>query len=225
MLAELTRRCKRGDQAVARYFCRVCHNNSNWVHPTGNAGEGLQTHHGNLGFAWEEWNFDFEFLIDGWKYGWIEGFWTEPDPSTGMLQAKTGRPLVPFGDHDVILYRKHGQAKEFIGRIRQCEHIPQVPPALAYPSSRIDDMARQAIAARADIRRAGHRWDAHPTLPGSTWSVYEFQPIPNIRFMPADYEQWEPRGRPLKYNRYGPLKVDGNADRERLWHELVTCQQ
>jgi hypothetical protein len=62
---------------MARYFCRLCFNTSNWHEPTCDAHqlEG-ETHAGVYAFGWEEWNFDFQTIIDARKYGWIEGFFS-----------------------------------------------------------------------------------------------------------------------------------------------------
>jgi hypothetical protein len=205
---------------MPRYFCRVCDSNNGWTRPGGLRQGG---HHADYGFAYEEWNFDFTDLYGGWKYGWIEGFYTEIDPISGRVSPKGSRAVVPWGVHDVRLYvYRRGPQFDFVGRIRECEHIPQCP---VYTQQHLARMVREVNAAGADIRWQNGQWMVHSTRPGGGLA-YPFTAEPNMRFKPEPgiYELHVPSaprtGPACRYHYHGPLLVDGHVEREKVWNSL-----
>lgn len=54
---------------------RIAYNSAEWQHPTGEAkkSEGSGTYNHLHGFGHEDWLFRSEWLIDGWRYAFIEG--------------------------------------------------------------------------------------------------------------------------------------------------------
>ena len=54
---------------------RICFNSAKWQKPTGDAhrSEGKNTFNHEYGFGHEEWLFRDEWLLDGWRYGFIQG--------------------------------------------------------------------------------------------------------------------------------------------------------
>ncbi len=199
-----------------RYFCRLCLNTAHWECPTGNAGqrEG-NTHSGHYGFAFEEFNFDFQLCFEGWQYGWIEGFFTPP---------KQFRSFVPYGIHDVIFYTLGENGRYFVGRIRECEHISQQERPDVYPAGIVHRLINRANVAGADIRQTNtNSWQYFPVRRGSHKPIREFKMVPNIRFNPTHSELWDDQMIALiSYNRYGPLVVDGEPQREQIWTDVVT---
>jgi hypothetical protein len=195
--------------------------------PSGAAVE-VDTHYHHYGFAYEEWNFDFTHLVRGWKYGWIEGFWIEPDPVTGRDMPKRGRSLVPFGTHDVALYTfavtSQGRFRQWVGRIKECEHIRQLPPVITYNYQQLANRATQANNAGANVQPAGaNAWQYHDIRPRSRnrWPTSPFVCSPNIRFKPSSYVSCQnPSAAPVTYNHYGPLLVDGSRQYETIWDNL-----
>jgi hypothetical protein len=206
---------------MGKYYCRLCYSSNNWLMPSRAAAETSQTHFGNFGFAWEEWNFNFSTLINGMKYGWIEGFWTEWDSKTGRARAKAARPLVEFGSHDVILYTVHRGERHFVGMIRGCEHIDQTRSESRLPTEIALVMAQQARAIQADVRKEGSGWTYYPILVGSSWDPLSFAPSANIMFDPANYQRWQPIPAPIKSDRYRPIRVHGDDNKERDWDRLI----
>lgn len=58
-----------------RYLARLSYNRSGWRHPTGDAkrDEEEGTYNQKHGFGHEDWLFRNEWLIDGWRYGFVQG--------------------------------------------------------------------------------------------------------------------------------------------------------
>jgi hypothetical protein len=57
------------------YLARLCYSTLGWEKPSGRKGkrESANSYSSETGFGNEEWLFRFEWLIDGWHYGFIEG--------------------------------------------------------------------------------------------------------------------------------------------------------
>ena len=53
-------------------FCRVCWNTSGWRIPTGDRIERGNSYVATYGFGHEEWLFNYEWTIDGFKYGYLQ---------------------------------------------------------------------------------------------------------------------------------------------------------
>jgi hypothetical protein len=54
---------------------RICYNSQNWQKPTGEAhqSEGSNNYYHKHGFGHEEWLFRSEWLVDGWRYAFLQG--------------------------------------------------------------------------------------------------------------------------------------------------------
>jgi len=59
-----------------KLLARITYNTKNWQRPSGpdGKGEAVGSYSRDNGFGHEEWLFRSEWLIDGWRYGFIEGF-------------------------------------------------------------------------------------------------------------------------------------------------------
>ena len=53
-------------------FCRVCWNTSGWRIPTGERIETGDSYVSTYGFGHEEWLFNYEWMIDGFRYGFLQ---------------------------------------------------------------------------------------------------------------------------------------------------------
>lgn len=75
----------KGQLAYPQKISRLTYNNIGWVEPSGrdrkSKTKGL--HEAQHGFGHEEWLFDFSKLINGYKYGFIEGFRTKNNKHAG----------------------------------------------------------------------------------------------------------------------------------------------
>ena len=109
---------------------RVAYNSSGWQHPTGEA-RALETNtYAALnGFAHEEWLFRSEWLIDGWRYTFIQGV----NQSREKL-LREGQPI------DICLFTKEpDKRRRFVAVIRNIECLDN----------------RQAEQAVAELKRRG----------------------------------------------------------------------
>lgn len=54
---------------------RISFNSADWRHPTGEAGqsESAETYNRKYGFGHEDWLFRSDWVIDGWRYGFVQG--------------------------------------------------------------------------------------------------------------------------------------------------------
>jgi hypothetical protein len=222
---------------MARYFCRICDSNLNWVHPslTNPATDGLDTHFGSFGFAYEEWNFDFtSLIINNLKFGWIEGF----------DSSKPGRKSVPDNTpHDIALYvftRGVGPANRYryVGKIIGCKKLPR--PAKAEISGLVGripfytaPMAAQANTARSlpsspiIFNHSNNTWDVAPILTTGMSGYIKVQ-FPNIEFDKNNYfahtgpHHFLPCGGStgIKATRYGALEVKAGTYLDKIWNAL-----
>lgn len=197
---------------MARYFCRVCDSNNGWVVPSGAAVETRYSHHGNFRFAYEEWNFNPALLVNGWQYGWIEGF----KPGPGRRRITCGGP------HDVAMYvRRNGQCF-FVGKIMGCEvlEFQQHVPPQHYPGN----LAVDANNVGASVVVNGHTWFVNPVINNPKMLAYQNPapgPLANVRFRPSDAKLCKtPTSIPISYTRYGALLVDNDVARKSLWQSL-----
>jgi hypothetical protein len=72
---------------IEHKFTRLTYNKEGWIEPSGwerkSRTPGL--HEAKHGFGHEEWLFDFNHLISGYKYGFIEGFRTKKNKHGGKI--------------------------------------------------------------------------------------------------------------------------------------------
>ncbi len=53
-------------------FCRICWNTAGWKSPTGTATDGPNSYYWEHGFGHEEWLFNYDWLIGGYRYGFLQ---------------------------------------------------------------------------------------------------------------------------------------------------------
>lgn len=78
-------------------FCRICWNTANWQKPTGDAKDTGESHVATHGFGFEEWLFNFDWTIDGYKYGFLQPIYKYFDSYTGDNCAIALYTLTPTG--------------------------------------------------------------------------------------------------------------------------------
>ena len=71
-------RCQPGDEPSGRLrrLARIAYNSEGWQRPTGEAGdqESGDTYNAQNGFGHEDWLFRAEWVMDGWRYAFLQGF-------------------------------------------------------------------------------------------------------------------------------------------------------
>jgi hypothetical protein len=55
-------------------YCRICFNSNGWRRPTGTADERTDSYYAVHRFGHEEWLFNYEWCLDGYKYGFLQPF-------------------------------------------------------------------------------------------------------------------------------------------------------
>lgn len=94
---------------------RICWNTNEWKKPSGKKGKSKskETFENSKGFGGEEWLFDFDKLIDGYKYGFLQPLWYEDDYRQGAIYSVQGKI------YDIGLYSINSINKRYywIGKI------------------------------------------------------------------------------------------------------------
>ncbi len=103
------------------YAARLCWNTNGWRAPSGEAArsEGSGTYAAVNGFGHEEWLFRNEWLLDGWRYSFLQ--------PVNDSRAKLLRAAEPF---DVRLWAMDGQ-KFWVGAIENCEILTEAQASWA----------------------------------------------------------------------------------------------
>lgn len=154
-----------------RYLARLCWNSKNWTRPTGDAAriEQAETYNAKMGFGHEEWLFNFQWVLDGWKYGFLQ-------PVNRSLAKVEGKVL------DVRLYAISPTGSWFyVGHLRRCEVLTE----------------DQAQTARAEFKRRGWFKDmlSHVRHVGGDIGGLQYEDprlVFNVRFRPVDAELYDP---------------------------------
>jgi hypothetical protein len=197
--------------ATDSYLARLCWNSSNWVRPTGEAARSEQgdTYNAEMGFGHEEWLFNYQWVSQGWKYGFLQ-------PVNKSLAAVQGKTI------DVRLYTISSARQWFyVGHLRACEVLTE-------------DMAE---AARAEFKRRGWLKDmiAQVRQVGGNIAGLQYERATllfNVRFRPGAAEIYDPMV-PVgasdairKLRRYTLVKVQG-AQRpvEKQWASRVAATE
>ena len=179
------------------YITRICHNTSNWQHPTGSAIAETGSFFSMYGYGHEEWLFRFEWNMGGWQYGFLQG----------VNDKNRRRTLLDNGVSvaDVVLFETPGRnTRRYVARIRHVEILTdeQAADALAEYKKRgwYEAMLEGIDAVKGDRTSFGHEVWAPNVL--------------NIRFRVEDVE-WYPQdafalpGDPvLTYRRYTLIQRD-----------------
>lgn len=153
---------------------RIAFNSSNWHHPTGEARkyESSTSYNYLYGFGHEDWLFRSEWLIDGWRYAFLQGV----NKSHKKL-VKTGQPF------DVTLFsREPDGRKRFVATIREvdCLGDQEANDALDAFKARgwYDVMLKELLKVGVDAKG----------LSGTDWAPY----LLNIRFRMANVMLFPP---------------------------------
>ncbi|MGQ0475002.1 MULTISPECIES: hypothetical protein [Acinetobacter] len=96
---------------------RICWNSNHWIAPSGNIGKSKDTNsfESIYGFGFEEWNFDFSKIIDGYIYGYI------PAASAGRISSAT-EPTFSLSLYCIENQKKYNQ-RWWLGTINQVELV------------------------------------------------------------------------------------------------------
>jgi hypothetical protein len=153
------------------YAARICWNSKNWVCPTGEAAkiESPTNYAPMFGFGHEEWLFNYQWVIGGWKYGFLQ-------PVNKSLRKVLGETI------DVRLYTISPHARWFyVGHIRQCEVLTE----------------EVASKARAEFRRRGWLRDMNAQIRkvGGEKKGLDYTHallVFNVRFRPKEATLYDP---------------------------------
>ena len=155
-------------------FTRICWNTEDWRFPTGNAAtlETSGTYAATHGFGHEEWLFNFEWIIDGYRYGYLQ-----------PISKYYGRYS---GGHCSILLYTFTREREYllIGRIDN-SYVPYVDELNRVLEISAENGWIQEMI--SDVERIGGN-SAELDNPEAT-------AISNIRFRPEDVQIFDPRPR------------------------------
>lgn len=155
-------------------YCRICWNTAGWRLPTGDAVriETGQSYVAKHGFGHEEWIFNYEWLFNGYRYGYLQpiGKYRERyqgDSCSILLYTFTpeGQALLIAELHEVF--------------IPTDDELAQVHD-FACANGWIDEMRREVGAVEGNVRVLD---DPTPAA------------ITNVRFHPANVEMFDPRPR------------------------------
>lgn len=153
------------------YIARLCWNSRNWVQPSGDARgeEQTGTYTARQGFGHEEWLFNYQWILDGWKYGYLQ-------PASKSLARLEGAVI------DVNLFTiGRRQGWNYVGEIRSCNILPQSVAQVALKEFKrrgwLSQMKQQVHAIGGNVKAL--EWHSPRDL---------F----NIRFRPSDAVLYDP---------------------------------
>jgi hypothetical protein len=193
-----------------RYLARLCWNTKNWTRPTGEAALIEQgTYSARIGFGHEEWLFNFDRILDGWTYSFLQ-------PVGRSLTRVQGRTL------DVNLYTISPERNWwYVGQLHRCEVLTE----------EMADHARKEFKRRGWFKEMA---DQVHQVGGNATGLQgrEATSIFNIRFHQADAERYPsmvPVGKGdaiRKLRRYALVPVRGDIiEIERQWASRVAATQ
>ncbi|UVT20638.1 MAG: hypothetical protein H8K03_01590 [Nitrospira sp.] len=206
-VARLTRkRVAVGTNSLSTYIARVCWNTKNWIQPSGDASESEAdgTYASENGFGHEEWLFNFQWMIDGWKHGFLQ-------PINRSIQKLKGSNI------NLRLFTiTADRNRQYIGEINRCTVLNDAQASDAVriykKSGWLSQMRRQIHAVSGDT------------------SALQCSPLElfNIRFKPEDATLYAPPI-PVKnndyvnrLNRYSLVSLTGRrASVEKQWRGRV----
>jgi len=188
------------------YLARLCWNTHGWVSPSGDAAktESRNTYATTMGFGHEEWLFNFNWLMDGWKYSFLQ-------PVNRSIRQVRGEVI------DVRLFSRDSPGSwSYVGEIKACEVLTH----------------EQAQLAREEFRARGWlgEMEGHVrSLGGDIRGLQQDDPcnLFNIRFRRQNAELYDP---PVpadssdairRITRYLLVPLDRQADVTREWATRV----
>jgi hypothetical protein len=152
-------------------ICRICWNTDHWRRPSGKAAS-LETgsYVSEHGFGHEEWLFNYEWMIDGYRYAFVQ-------PIHKYLRAYEGRRL-PLLLHTIDPDRNYLAvariANVYVPLKEELTHVKNLFIQRGWLDQMRDDLRRIVV-------------ETTPLDDPSPWE------IANIRFMPTDVQMFEPR--------------------------------
>ena len=191
---------------VGTYLARVCWNSRNWIQPSGDAAESEAkgTYASENGFGNEEWLFNFQWTLAGWKFGFLQ-------PINKSYSKLKGTVI------DLRLFAITGDGqRQYVGEISSCYVLTKDEAANALKRFRkngwLKQMQQQVRAIKGDP------------------SALRCSPLElfNIRFKPEHAEQYDPpvpvlRGDYVsKINRYMLVSLNGSGSNvDKQWRRRV----
>ena len=153
-------------------YCRICWNTAGWRKPTGDAStiEFGATYVATHGFGHEEWLFNFEWLIDGFRYGFLQPigkFYGRYSGETCSILLYTVTP-----EKETLLVGRIDDV--YVPERAELDHVLQV----SMENGWIDTMRFDVEQVEGELEELE---DPEPTV------------IANIRFRPEDVEIFDPR--------------------------------
>ena len=159
---------------TSKYVTRLAYNSTGWQRPTQDvrAKESGKSFRNENGFGHEDWLFRNEWIIDGWRYGFVQG--------VNDSRKKLLKLAAPF---DLRLFTMFGKDdRRYVAEIREAECLS-------------DDQAKDAVAEfkrrgwfrdmRQEIKDAGGNVDA---LDSQQWAPF----IINVRFRIENQNRFAP---------------------------------
>ena len=156
-------------------FCRICWNTAGWQFPTGTATDGPKSYYGEHGFGHEEWLFNYDWLIGGYRYGFLQPI---------------GKYLTRYQGHNcsILLYTLTSEgATLLVGHIVDA-YIPTISE-LEEVLNTYEDMG-WLNQMRADVGN----------IEGDVDVLDDPQPsaIANVKFLPGNVTMFDPRPRVVR---------------------------
>lgn len=187
------------------YAARLTANATSWWRPIRNShsSEAPETYRGEFGFGHEDWLFRDEWIIDGWRYGFVQGV----NKSRKRLRERNE----PF---DLLLFEIAGpKQRRFVSRLHNVECLSE-------------DLAQAAVAAYRErgwlaiMEKEVLDVGGDPVgLANGKYAEY----VLNIRFRLEDVDR-SIQGRPIeerdplyKINRYSLCSTDRAQKEQRGW--------
>ena len=147
---------------------RICWNSNEWKNPSGAIGKSNDQNSFEVerGYGHEEWLQDFDKLIDGFKYSFLQGLNTKNHCHQGEI-------------YSIWLYTMQNQRKICIGKINNAECLTQVQASEAVSQYRKKSWFNE-MANDLDIL------DINSSLIIENEALFNF----NVRFKPEDFEKY-----------------------------------
>lgn len=190
-----------------KYVARLCWNTNGWKGPTADATatENPDTYAAAMGFGAEEWLFNFEWMLRGWKYGYLA-------PVMKSLAKVQGTAM------DIRLYTIAPGGKWFyVGHLHHCEAVSN----------------GESLRVFAEFKKRGWFQDMVEQARAIGGNVSELEAVGphlfNVRFKPADTEIYT---RPIlvpatdavrRLRRYLLVKRTNVPDVDREWSSRVAA--
>jgi hypothetical protein len=154
------------------YYARLCWNDAGWTHPSGSASSAEQandTYATRHGYGHEEWLFNFQWMVDGWKYGFLQ-------PVNKSYEKVVGKSI------GVRLYTVGPEKRwYYVGELRRCEVVTEEQAAIARKAFQkrrwLSQMKEQLAAVGGNVGELGY---------DNATSLF------NIRFRREDAELYDP---------------------------------